>query len=80
MFEQPFHTTFMTTSFSLFLLVKNNGERKRMRANKIIMWVWERKLSKNYHRVVVHISFLFLQIEKARFLSWKKKTQLTRRH
>jgi len=32
---------------SLFSLVKNNGERKRKRENKKIMWVWERKLYKN---------------------------------
>jgi len=33
--------------FSLFSLVKNNGERKGKRENKNIIWVWERKLSWN---------------------------------
>jgi len=49
-------------SFSLFLLVKNNGERKRMRESKNITWVWERKLSKSYHKMVVQISFLLCLI------------------
>ena len=44
--------------FSLFLLVKNNGERKRKRENKNVMWVRERKLSKSCHIMVVQIWFL----------------------
>jgi len=47
--------------FSLFSLVKNNGERKRKRENKRIMWVWERKLLKNCHKLVVQISFLLIK-------------------
>ena len=45
--------------FSLFSLVKNNGERKMKRENKNIVWVWERKLSKSYYKRVVQISFSF---------------------
>ena len=45
--------------FSFFSLVKNNGEKKKKRENKRVMWEWERKLSKNYHKVVIQISFLY---------------------
>ena len=57
-FEQSFDITFVTTSFSFFSLVKNNVERKMKRENKRIMWVWERKLSKSCHKMIVQISFL----------------------
>jgi len=65
-FEQPFVTKvvpncFWQLLFSLFSLVKNNGERKRKRKNNIIVWVWERKLSKSCHKVVVQISLLYIQ-------------------
>ena len=43
--------------FSLFLLAKNN-EREKWRENKNVMWIWERKLSKSYHIMVVQILFL----------------------
>jgi len=36
-FEQPFDITFVTTFFFLFLLVKNNGERKEKRENNVNM-------------------------------------------
>jgi len=36
-FEQSFETTYVTTSFFLFSLVKNNGEKKNKRENKSIM-------------------------------------------
>ena len=45
--------------FSLFLLVKNNGEKKWKRGDKNVIWAWERKLSKNCHKMVVQISFLW---------------------
>jgi len=48
--------------FLLFLLVKNNRERKKKRENKNIMWVWERKLSKSCCKIVVQISFIYKDI------------------
>jgi len=62
MHVQPFVTTLMTIFiFSLFIGLKQGREKKKKRENKNIMWVWERKLSKSYHKVVVQISFLFKQ-------------------
>jgi len=58
--EQFFFTTFGTAFCSVFSLVKNNRERKRKRENKIIMWIWERKLYKIYIKIIVQISFLLL--------------------
>lgn len=66
-FDHLFHIifcdNFLFLSLSLSSLDKNNGERKRKRKNKMIMGIWERKLSKNCHKVVVQISFLISKID-----------------
>jgi len=50
---------FCDNLFFLLFFWSKTMERKKGRENKKIMWVWERKLSKNCHKVVVQISFLF---------------------
>jgi hypothetical protein len=56
--------------FSHFLLVKNSGERKRKRGDNNIMWVWERKLSKSCQKVVVKISFLYINLPVFLEIKW----------
>jgi hypothetical protein len=58
--------------FSHFLLVKNNGERKRKREDNNIMWVWERNcqkvvkkwLSKYHFSFTLHALFFTLAFER----------------
>jgi len=51
-------TTFVTTTFSLFLLDKNNRERRRKRENKKTCEYERENCFKSYQKVDVQLSFL----------------------
>jgi len=57
-FVHPLHDNFSDNFvFLFFLLVKNNGERKKKREVKNIIKISKIKLYKSSHKIVIQISF-----------------------